>query len=265
MKTTVCILALALVLVSGCVSNEKYRKEVERADALSAEGKACEENNRRLLGELQSSQQKTVQYQAEVKAAQAEIKATQDHNRRLDAELREGQAEIKRLKDERDQAARQAQAMRVEEETFQELNRRLKAEIKTDKIEIRQLKDRLSMSVANEILFREGHWEIHEKGKAVLNKVVPVLRSLKDKRIEVQGFTDNLPISPSLKKRFPSNWELSSARASTVVRYLQDHGVDPRILEACGFSEYQPAASNSTREGRAKNRRVEIVIVAKGR
>jgi chemotaxis protein MotB len=68
-----------------------------------------------------------------------------------------------------------------------------------------------------------------------------------------------------LKKRFPSNWELSSARASTVVRYLQDHGVDPRILEACGFSEYQPAASNSTREGRAKNRRVEIVIVAKGR
>jgi chemotaxis protein MotB len=88
--------------------------------------------------------------------------------------------------------------------------------------------------------------------------------SLQNQRINVEGFTDNVPIGPELRNRFPSNWELSAARATGVVRYLVAQGVNPNILSAQGFGDSRPAASNDTAQGRAKNRRVEIVIMAAG-
>ena len=87
---------------------------------------------------------------------------------------------------------------------------------------------------------------------------------LQNQRINVEGFTDNVPIGPELRNRFPSNWELSTARATDVVRYLAAQGVNPNILAAQGFGDTQPVASNDTAQGRAKNRRVEIVIMAAG-
>ena len=125
------------------------------------------------------------------------------------------------------------------------------------------LQDRLKVVMLDELLFPEGGWEIHAKGKEALDKIIPVLKGLKDQRIDVNGYTDNVPIGPELKKRFPSNWELSTARATDVLRFLQSKGVDPSLLSATGHGDEQPAASNSTAEGRRKNRRVEIVLVAK--
>jgi len=91
---------------------------------------------------------------------------------------------------------------------------------------------------------------------------VPVLKGLTNQRIEINGYTDNVPIGPELKSRFPSNWELSTARATDVVRYLIKEGVSPQLLSATGYGEQDPVASNSTAAGRAKNRRIEIVLVA---
>jgi chemotaxis protein MotB len=88
--------------------------------------------------------------------------------------------------------------------------------------------------------------------------------SLQNQRINVEGFTDNVPIGPELRNRFPANWELSTARATDVVRYLVAQGVNPNILSAQGFGDSRPVASNDTAQGRAKNRRVEIVIMAAG-
>ena len=147
-------------------------------------------------------------------------------------------------------------------QTYEELNQRLQARIQADQVEIQQLQDRLKVTVVNEILFGEGGWELDQKGRQTLNKIAPALKNLTNQRIEVNGYTDNVPIGPELKSRFPSNWELSTARATEVVRYLIKEGVNLQLLSATGFGEQDPVASNSTAAGRAKNRRIEIVLVA---
>ena len=105
---------------------------------------------------------------------------------------------------------------------------------------------------------------MHQQGKATLAKRIPTLTGVQNQRIVVEGFTDNLPIGPELRNRFPSNWELSAARATGVVRYLVAQGVNPNTISAQGFGDSQPVAPNDTAQGRAKNRRVEIVIMAAG-
>jgi chemotaxis protein MotB len=145
---------------------------------------------------------------------------------------------------------------------YEELNQQLQSEVAADQVKIQQLQDRLKVTMLDEILFPEGGWEIERKGKETLNKIVPVLKNLQNKRVEVNGYTDNVPIGPGLKWRFPSNWELSAARATDVVRYLVQQGVNPAILSATGFGEQNPVASNDTPQGRRQNRRVELVIAA---
>jgi len=147
-------------------------------------------------------------------------------------------------------------------ELYEQLNQQLLAEVAADQVKIEQLQDRLKVTVLNAILFPEGGWELDRKGKETLNKMVPVLANLQNKRVEVNGYTDNFPIAREFRWRFPSNWELSTARASDVVRYLVQQGVNPAILSATGYGEQDPAASNDTPRGRSQNRRVEIVIAA---
>jgi len=89
-------------------------------------------------------------------------------------------------------------------QTEEELNRQLQAEIQADQVKIQQLQDRLKVTMLNEILFPEGGWELDQKGRATIDKIVPVLKNLQGKRIEVNGYTDNVPIGPELKRRFPS-------------------------------------------------------------
>lgn len=146
-------------------------------------------------------------------------------------------------------------------ETERQLNAQLETEIQADQVKIKRLEDRLRVTVLDELLFPEGGWQVSARGKAVLDKMVPALQSATDHRIEVEGYTDNVPIGHHLKYRFPSNWELSTARASQVAEYLQKKGIDPKRLTAAGHGEYQPVASNDTPEGRQENRRTEIDLL----
>ncbi|QKV56031.1 MAG: OmpA family protein [Dechloromonas sp.] len=144
--------------------------------------------------------------------------------------------------------------------TYQALNAQLQKEVQADQVRIKQLQGRLTVTLVDEILFDSGSAEMHAAGRATLAKIVGTLQSTSDKRIIVRGYTDNEPIGPALRARYPSNWELSTARASDVVRFLQAKGIDPKRLEASGFGEYQPVASNATPAGRKENRRIEIVL-----
>jgi chemotaxis protein MotB len=155
---------------------------------------------------------------------------------------------------------KKADDLQGQNETYAKLNAALKTEVADDQVQIHQLQGQLKVTMVDQILFAEGGWEIGKKGEATLDKLVPTLKTLKGQRIEVEGFTDNVPIGPELKKRFPSNWELSAARATDVVRYLVSKGVDPNALSAAGFGETRPVASNDTAAGKAKNRRIEIVL-----
>lgn len=149
------------------------------------------------------------------------------------------------------------------EKQYMALNQQLQTEIAADQVQIKQLQDRLVVTFVDEILFASGSAEMHIKGRTAVGKAVPTLVSLTGHWIDVQGYTDNEPIGPALRARYPSNWELSAARAADVVRYLQSQGVDPTNLVAEGYGEYQPVASNATPQGRAKNRRIEVVLRAK--
>ena len=94
--------------------------------------------------------------------------------------------------------------------------------------------------------------------------IADVLNKITDKQIRIEGHTDNVPISSKLQDRFKTNWELSTARATTVVRYLIDHGgVDRQYLSAVGYADTHPLASNDTEEGRSSNRRIDIVLYPK--
>jgi chemotaxis protein MotB len=115
----------------------------------------------------------------------------------------------------------------------------------------------------DKVLFDSGKAEIKITGRRVLDKISKnLLNKYPDRQIRVEGHTDNVPIGPELKSKFPTNWELSTARATSAVRYLQEQGgVDPKRLSAVGYSEYHPIASNDTPEERAKNRRIEIILL----
>jgi len=146
-------------------------------------------------------------------------------------------------------------------ETYDELVADMQEEIEQGQITITQLADRLSVSMVDKILFPSGKAEIMPEGIEVLERVGNILKNVQDKIIRVEGHTDNVQIHPKLQDQFPTNWELSTARATNVVRFLQDTvGIDPENLEAIGMSEYHPVVTNETVEGRSQNRRIEIIL-----
>ncbi len=137
----------------------------------------------------------------------------------------------------------------------------LSEQVKQKQIEITQMADKLKVSIGDQILFPSGQTEISSGGLKILENIGRILSNVEKKNIRVEGHTDNVPIHDHLKNRFPTNWELSTARATNVIRFLQEKvGISPERLEAVGKGEFSPIASNSTREGREKNRRIEIYL-----
>jgi chemotaxis protein MotB len=137
----------------------------------------------------------------------------------------------------------------------------LNEQIKKQEITIKEFQGGISLSLVDRILFKLGESTLTPQGQKVLAKVGEGLKKIEGKMIRVVGHTDTIPIRREFLDKFPSNWELSTARSSTVVRYFQDKsGLDPKGMEAVGRSFYQPAAANDNEKNRALNRRVEILI-----
>ena len=151
------------------------------------------------------------------------------------------------------------------ERTHAELVDQFKVEIDSKEATIETLRKKLTVTFVQDILFRTGEAAISSDGKKVLKKIGTVLKHNESDKIVVRGHSDTMPIAKENRGRFPSNWELSAARAAAVVRYFQHSaGINPQRMEAVGASFYQPVAGNNTPEDRAKNRRVEIFITPDG-
>lgn len=116
----------------------------------------------------------------------------------------------------------------------------------------------IELEMNSELLFASGEAELSDKARPVLKKVSEIVRRMPN-MINVEGYTDNMPINTF---KFPSNWELSSARATNVVRELVNEGIDPARLSSVGYGEYHPIADNNTEQGRFQNRRVVIVLMS---
>ena len=139
------------------------------------------------------------------------------------------------------------------------LEKRLRSEIRDKQVKLDITKRGLVITFVDEVLFDSGKAVLKKKGVSILDKVVSVIKQkVADRNMGIEGHTDNQPIKYSGWK---SNWELSTARAATVLHYLENTGINPKKLQATGFGEHRPVASNDTKKGRQQNRRVEIVIL----
>ena len=241
----------AAVALGGCVTQGTYDKlEAQKAQevgTLQAQRETLE-RERNTLRDDKAVLEKD-------KAQLASDKSTLERDReRLRAENEALEREKAKLLD----AGRQTQTQ------YDALVANLSQELKKGELQVRRYKDMLTVEVAEQLFFDSGRAALKDSGKAVLKKVAGALKSYEDKAIRVVCHTDNEPIAKSLQQRFQSNWELSSARATTVVRFLQEAGIEPERLVATGRAEYAPVAPNDSEAGRQKNRRIEITLVELG-
>lgn len=170
----------------------------------------------------------------------------------LQQKLSESHARIEALIKEKEQVTQKQH----------EMEDQMRTALQSRDVTISELQGRLTVNILDRVLFSSGEAELKPEGQQVLAQVASVLTQHTNRQIYVIGHTDNIPFRGTSFSRYASNWELSTARATAAVRYLTEHaGVDPAKLAAVGYGEYHPAADNSTTEGRAKNRRIAIVIV----
>lgn len=217
----------------GIYTAEKKRAELAQREAADARLKHVEldASNRSL--------------QDRVNALEAEKQNLSESMTALSENLEEAEAELKRLK-----------------ATYESLEEKLQAEIKKGDIRLSHSEGRIKVDLVDKVLFDSGQAELSERGVEVLSRVANVLAQVDDKKIQVSGHTDTAPITKELKERFPTNWELSAARAVNVVRFLSEKGnVSPKRLVAAGHGPFEPVASNATPAGRSQNRRIEILLI----
>jgi chemotaxis protein MotB len=147
-------------------------------------------------------------------------------------------------------------------------NQQLQADLDSvssrEKMTLEKLDQTTVLRVPNDVLFRSGHASLTSEGKKVLDDISRIMKEYPDYEIRVEGHTDSVSIKPEFQNIFPSNWELSTARATKVVHYLiSNNGIDPTKLSAVGQGKYRPVATNETPEGRSQNRRVEFYFMPK--
>jgi len=144
-----------------------------------------------------------------------------------------------------------------------DLQQKLEPEIQTGNVRLRRRGQELVLDMADDILFETGQAEVSEGGRKILGEVGKSLLALPTYAIQVAGHTDSMRVvTPTTQERFPTNWELSTGRATNVVRFLQERAKIPGTrLAAAGFAEFRPSTSNATDEGRRKNRRIEILLI----
>jgi chemotaxis protein MotB len=251
------------LLASGCVSQSVYLKEVQRGDQLKASTESQASQIQSLQAQIQSLQSSITALNNEKAELMKTLEAKKGElNERLTELTKQNQDLAQQVHDT--QQAKDAEIAKLKG-SYDELVNGLKSELEAGQVTITQLKGRLSVNMVDKILFNSGEAVVKPEGYHVLDRVGDVLKKLQDKDIRIEGYTDNVPISASLSAKYPTNWELSTTRATAVVRYLQDHvGIPEDRLIAAGYGETHPIADNTTPEGRQQNRRIEIVLVPNG-
>ena len=265
--------ATALLLLGGCVAKSDYLRKQAEADALSRDVATLTTDNQGLRERISGIEERVNGLQAEKERLTAErndldarLKTLKEETNRTIEEQRNRNTELegdKQMLGESIALLKKSKEAEVKtvSKTYEELLAEMKGEIEQGQIAITELQGKLTVDVLDKILFDSGQAEVKPEGLAVLKRVVEILMTVTDKVIRIEGHTDNIPIAGSLAKRYPTNWELSAARALNVTRYLEKERIEPSILSAAAFGEYQPVAENDTPEGRAKNRRIAIILL----
>jgi len=274
---------LAPSVLSGCVSKERYDAALADAEALRRELGLAHANHAEEVAKLkqgldeaaramQERDDKLQEMTVGAHNLQAKLDEATAINQQLRGELERLGRNVDKLLSERGTLAdaledakarleelRKAQAAAEQRATlFRELVLKFQKMVDAGELSIVLRDGRMVIQLPNDVLFDSARVDIKPAGKAALRQLASVLKTLDDRRFQVAGHTDNVPIQTS---RYPSNWELSAARAVEVTRFLIANGVEPKRLSAAGYGEFDPVADNDAPESRAKNRRIEITLV----
>ena len=272
-KTTVLTLALGALLMTGCVSKKNL-------ESCQAELKNCQTENRELTGSYQNTKEQLAAAQARVASLSDQLaeqqKAYKALQQSLDKSLANTSANsvnISKLVDqinESNQYIRHLVEVKSKSDSLNmvltnNLTRSLsKEELK--EVDVQVLKGVVYISLADNMLYKSGSYEISERAEETLSKIAKIIMDYKDYDVLIEGNTDNVPVNTKAAsmKNIRHNWDLSALRASSVVQYLQNRfGVAPKRLTAGGRGEYNPVASNDTEVGKPRNRRTQIIITPK--
>lgn len=272
-KTTVLTLALGALLMTGCVSKKNL-------ESCQAELKNCQTENRELTGSYQNTKEQLAAAQARVASLSDQLAEQQKGYKALQQSLDKSLANtsansvnISKLVDqinESNQYIRHLVEVKSKSDSLNmvltnNLTRSLsKEELK--EVDVQVLKGVVYISLADNMLYKSGSYEISERAEETLSKIAKIIMDYKDYDVLIEGNTDNVPVNTKAAsmKNIRNNWDLSALRASSVVQYLQNRfGVAPKRLTAGGRGEYNPVASNDTEVGKQRNRRTQIIITPK--
>ncbi len=247
MRRFALLLPVVALTAAGCKKDE-LQAALDEANAKLASTEADLAKQKQANGELQAENQ---QLQDKIAELEEEIRQLEAQIDQLAKEAGVTKAELDELRKEK---AKREKELAVYKNLFAEL----KALVEAGTIKVVFRKGRLVVELASSILFDSGKASLSDAGREALTKLAKALASVKGRDFIVAGHTDNMPMRGA---RYKSNWELSTARAVEVVTHLIEQGMPPKHIGAAGFGEFDPVGDNNTDEGRAQNRRIEVILM----
>ncbi|HEY1418263.1 MAG TPA: OmpA family protein [Myxococcaceae bacterium] len=213
-----------------------------------------------LLGACGVSKDEFAAAQKDAANAKKMYQDEQQKTAALDKKVTDLQAQNEALTKSTTQLTEEKGQLEAKSKQYEELTSSLNQQIQSGQVELTELKGKMTVKLKDKVVFSSGSAAINKQGREALDAVAKAFQGLQGKTVVVAGYTDNVPVSG--KGNYKDNWDLSTERAVSVVRYLQSKGVDPKMLGAAGFSEYRPLAANDTAAGKSQNRRIEIALTA---
>jgi chemotaxis protein MotB len=242
-RASLALLAIPLAL-AACVSKSQFDTKAQEADSCQKDLADTKQKLAQLQQQLADDEKQVSDLKTAAGMAQTQAQTLTDEQK---AEL--------------DEAKRAVSEAQERAKLLDDLQGKFKKLIDAGHLKVTTRHGRIVLELKTDVLFDTGEAEVKPAGKQAIGEVAQTLKGVSGKRFQVAGHTDNAPITTETKKKYPSNWELSAARAISVVKLLTQDGVDPAVLSAAGYSLYDPVSPNTPGEGQAKNRRIEITLV----
>ena len=268
MKKVLLVAVSVLLVCTSCVTKKKYLlaengrlEAIARGDDLQNQLVNCRDNNDGLTSRLASLERDTTRMGKNIRNYQSMLNTNMTEQEKLNSLLSQKMNEL----DERERTINELQDMiNAQTERVQNLLNSVKDALlgfSSDELTVREKDGKVYVAMSDKLLFESGSARVDKRGKEALAKLAEVLNKQSDIDVYIEGHTDSKPINTA---QFKDNWDLSVIRATSVVRILtKDYDVKPLQIQPCGRGEFMPVADNETADGRAKNRRTEIIMAPK--
>ncbi len=264
-SVTLAVLTVTALLTTGCVSKKTHEAALQELDHTRSSLTAAERTITGQRDQIDAQRMKIESNNQEITRTNSELSELDKKKAALQKELEDAQNSLNASQSKLNESRSQLETMRqIEAETkkrneiYARFVNELQKMIDGGQLTVSIEQGRIVINLPENVLFASARATVNPEGQEALKQIAGVLKEFSDRRFQIEGHTDNVPIKSA---RYPSNWELSSARALSVVHLMIQEGVEPQNVSAAGFGEFQPRADNESKEGRALNRRIEIIML----